>query len=109
MSDMREFTEAADGVHGEETEIRRTINFGWDMENFLRSDVGRYLTARAEIEITQTRAEFESIDMDAPGAAGEVRKLQLEIAVRKVWKDWIQGAIDQGQAAQEQAIEQNQI
>jgi hypothetical protein len=87
-------------------EMRNVISLGMDMENFLRSDVGRYLSACAEVGIKEFRSKLDDLD---PEDSKNIRDIQQEIAVRKIWKDWIGAAINEGVAAQESAIERNSL
>ncbi len=88
------------------SEIRKAIGFGMDLEMFLRSDVGRFLSARANAEIKAFQRELEDVDASKPE---DIRRLQLEIKVRRAWADWIAGAIEEGKAAQELAIERGTV
>ncbi len=108
-TDMRAFTDGAtapqdENESAERSAIRNQIAFGMDMEIFLRSDVGRYLVKRAAEEITHLRQQFETVDASDAKA---IRDLQLEIATRRVWQDWIASAIQEGLSAQEIAHERN--
>ena len=109
--DMQGFTEELRDEN-EETEkqnlenTRRQITFGMDMEIFMRSDVGRLLTARAAAEIKELRKQFDDVD---PTDSKRITELQIAIAVRKQWHEWIRTAIDEGRAAQETAIDRNVI
>lgn len=110
-TDMSAFT---DGRVPDETEsddesrrkTRNTIAFGMDMENFKRSDVGRYLDACARRDIAEHLSELATVDASDTNA---IRLLQQEIAARRMWSDWISEAIQAGQAAQETALERNTL
>jgi hypothetical protein len=106
--DMTEFTDRA-GVDGEEKsdaegrlETRRSIAFGMDMEAFLASQVGRYLEARAQVEIKHLRASIDDMD---PSDERKIRDLQQAISSRKLWKEWITIAIQEGAAQQDIAVD----
>lgn len=108
---MEGFTDAAPSESSMSDEqanlqVRQEISFGMDMEIFLRSDVGRYLTRRAATEIAALREQMDTIESTDAVA---IRNLQLEIATRKVWKDWIERAVQEGVAAQDAAIDRNQL
>jgi hypothetical protein len=110
-TNMEGFTDEAPREHQQtddqaNLQIRQQITLGMDMEIFLRSDVGRFLCARASEEIQNLRCQMDEVNPDNPSA---VRDLQQEISVRKIWKDWIQGAIQEGIVAQQMAIERNEI
>lgn len=109
--DMEGFTDAAPRESQQtddqaNLQIRRQITVGMDMEIFLRSDVGMFLCSRATTEIQNLRSQMDNVNPDNPSA---IRDLQQEIAVRKVWKDWIDGAIQEGLVAQQMAVERNEI
>jgi hypothetical protein len=87
-------------------QTRQKISFGMDMEIFLRSDVGQYLSRRASAEIASLREQMDSIESTDAVA---IRNVQLEIATRKIWKDWIERAIQEGVAEQDAAIDRNSL
>jgi len=108
--DMTDFTDRA-GTREEteeaaKLEVRKTIALGMDMEAFLASDVGKYLSACAEQDLQIFRKQLDDLDPDDSKA---IRDLQQEIAVRKTWKDWIMLAINEGNAAQDIALERNSL
>jgi len=94
--------EAQDNEQETNSQLRQQIGFGMDMAEFMRTDVGTYLTKRANAEIKEMHRAMEDVD---PADANEVRRLQMEIKLRRVWADWIRIAIDEGIAAQQQAVE----
>jgi predicted peroxiredoxin len=96
-----QLTDAQDNL-----QVRQQISLGMDMEIFLRSDVGRLLTRRAAAEIAALREQMDTIESTDAVA---IRNVQLEIATRKVWKDWIERAIQEGVAAQDAAIDRNSL
>jgi hypothetical protein len=100
---------ADDGVPNDERDrqhARNVISRGMDMEIFLDSDVGKYLASRAKVEIAEFRAHMDNVD---PTDSKAIRDLQQEIAVRKIWKDWLGLAIQEGVAAQELAQERGSL
>ncbi len=108
--DMTDFTDRAGTGEGDVDEDklqnRRVIAFGMDMDHFLTSQVGRYLEARAQLEIRTFREQLDDLD---PSDEKAIRDLQQEIAARKMWKDWLQLAIQEGKAAESIAIERNEL
>ena len=86
--------------------LRNTIAFGMDVEIFLRSDIGKFLCACADAEIKDLRAEMDEVDACDSAA---IRKLQLSIAARKIWKSWLDGALQEGLAARDVAVERNSL
>ena len=107
---MRGFTDGAVEREADEAQsrqqMRNQIAFGMDMEIFLQGDVGKYLQARAKVEIDEFRRKLDDIDASDEQS---IRNIQQEIAVRKIWKDWLQLAIQEGAAAQDTAIERNSL
>ena len=101
--------EATKDLSEENRQLRQQIGLGMDMSRFLESDVGRLLSGRARREIAEALAAFESVDLLTPEGVNEARRLQQEIAVRRVWKDWIEIAINEGDAAQAVAIERGEL
>ena len=101
-------SDPARGTEREQTqsEARNKIALGMDMENFLRTDVGKYLSGRAEVEIAAFRTQLDDLD---PEDSKNIRDIQQEIATRKVWKEWLYEAIQAGEVAQEDAIERNAL
>lgn len=106
--DMTAFTDRS-GIDGEEKsdeearlDARRAIAFGMDMEAFLDSQVGKYLAARASVEIKHLRASIDDMD---PSDERKIRDLQQAISARKLWKEWITIAIQEGAAQQDIAVE----
>lgn len=91
-----------DRFREEAAENRRIIGVGMDFDAFLQSSVGVYLEQCAQRDIARLHNELETHDFkDADG----ISRLQMEIALRRVWRDWIQEAIDQGKATAQEAIE----
>jgi uncharacterized protein YhdP len=110
-TDMSAFTDGrAPDVEADDatarTNTRNTIAFGMDMENFMRSDVGRYLDACSRREIVEFLDELSRV---TPTDAEEIRRIQMEIASRRMWADWLSTAIQAGHAAQEVSLERGSI
>ncbi len=108
---MKGFTDElrAPGEESDEAgreQVRREITFGMDMEIFMQSDVGKFLSRRAAAEIRELRKAFDTVE---PTDAKKIAELQNAIAVRGMWREWIEGAIAEGTAAQMSAIDRNVI
>lgn len=89
--------------------LRQQIGLGMDMEVFMQSDVGRLLNARANREIKELRVAFDTLDLLSREGVIEARRIQQDIAVRKVWRDWIEIAIHEGEAAQAVAVDRGEL
>jgi len=69
---------------------------GMQVETFLRSEVGRYLIGRAEIQ--EKEAIEELIDLDSWQWL-KVRKARNKIVVARSLRDWLADAVQSGIAA----------
>lgn len=83
--------------------LRNAIAFGFDVENWVRGPIGRYCAEKAERE---ERAFLEQLAVVDADDVKEIRRLQMEIALRKVWQAWLAEAINEGLTAQREFIEQ---
>jgi hypothetical protein len=95
-----------ESAESENLAIRKQIGFGMDMEIFLRSDVGRYLTNRSLREIKEIHADLETVD---PMDHKTIQSMQNQIQVRRQWAEWISVAIAEGEAAKSAAIERGTL
>lgn len=89
MSENREETESREML------LRRAA-FGKQVEQFLQSDVGRYLTARADEEVNAAFAEFKSAD---PRDGKNLEKIQNKIFRAESFKGWLADAVMDGVTA----------
>lgn len=85
----------------EQAALLGKVRLQFDAEDFLRSDVGRFLMARSEE--TQQAALMALADCD-PTDVETIRKSQFDYRVASSWMDWIAEAIVEGQAAQQQLV-----
>ncbi|TXH47998.1 MAG: hypothetical protein E6Q97_26005 [Desulfurellales bacterium] len=81
-------------------QILQRVKFGFKAEDFLASELGRYLEARARLEVEQAHLDLEAVD---PDDAKTVRAVQQKIAVAKQWRQWIEEAVADGEQAQQEA------
>lgn len=86
----------------EELELRKRIGFGFDVENFLQSDIGRYLTLRAERERVSLLEQLATIDHTK---ADQIHRIQTRIAVLDHWQEGLADAVTDGRNAQDQLVE----
>jgi muconolactone delta-isomerase len=101
--------EAMVDLSEENKQLRQQIGFGMDMNEFMRSDVGKLLQHRANAEIKNFRAEFDDLDLTTAEGVAAARQIQQNIAVRKLWREWIEIAIHEGEAAQATALERGEL
>ncbi len=66
---------------------------GMQVETFIRSDIGRYLTGAAEAE--ETLLTKELVDL-ASNDFHNNRRVRNEIAVRQLFKQWLVEAVTAG-------------
>lgn len=82
--------------------IKRAIGFGFDVEAFLKSDIGVYLCERAEGERS---GALEQLSTVSPTDEKKIRALQQQIAVVDSWQRWLAEAVNEGVAAQGQLVQ----
>lgn len=80
------------------TQIRNQISFGLDVEAFMRSDIGRYLTARANSDRQTALEALKDTDAEDPKA---IRKLQNAALCAECFLLWMGEAVSEGQNAQQ--------
>ena len=85
-------------------ELHKTIDFGFQVEAFLQSDVGRYLTGKAEAEVTEATEALKSVDPTDPSA---IRELQNKVFRGESIQYWLAEAIQSGLNAQQEFIDQS--
>jgi len=76
----------------------RSAVFGRQVEQFLASDIGRYLIARADQQIKEGKAELVETD---PENANAMRAAQFKVKVAQSIVDWLSDAIRNGEHATE--------
>jgi hypothetical protein len=85
----------------EDQKLRNAIAFGFDVQNWVRGPIGRYCTEKSDAEIAGFHLELER-ERDLQ----KIAELQLEIAARRLWQNWLGEAIQEGLNAQKEFIEQ---
>lgn len=86
-------------------DIRATtacIDFGMEVEAFLQSRIGCYLTRRAEDEVEEA---VESLKQADPANPDKIRELQSRIHRAESFGYWLAEAIQEGLNAQREFIE----
>lgn len=87
---------------GQDNQIIKSIDFGFEVEAFLQSNIGKYLIGRAEEEVEAAVESLKSVDPENPK---EIRGLQHKISVAENIQYWLADAIQAGHNAQEQLQE----
>jgi hypothetical protein len=82
--------------------LEKSIAFGFQVEDFLASDIGKYLIKRADEEIECAVEELKHADPDAPSV---IRSLQSKIAVAESIQYWLAEAIQDGQNSMQELNE----
>ena len=85
-------------------ELHKTIDFGFQAEAFLQSDVGRYLIAKAEAEVIEATEALKTVDPTVPDA---IRELQNRVYRGESIQYWLAEAIQSGLNAQQEFIDQS--
>lgn len=85
-------------------ELHKTIDFGFQAEAFLQSDVGKYLIAKAEAEVVEATEALKVVDPTVPDA---IRALQNRVYRGESIQYWLAEAIQSGLNAQQEFIDQS--
>lgn len=75
----------------------RVAVFGRQVEHFLESDIGQYITQCADAEIQAVMTQFATVDADDYRA---IRRLQVKMLVAQSVIGWLGDAIQSGKQAQ---------
>lgn len=81
------------------SEIKRAIEFGLDAQRFMESDIGRYLTKRANAEVEAAQEDLLAVD---PTDAKAVQALQNKAVVARTFLMWMGEAVTEGEQAEYQ-------
>jgi len=76
--------------------VVRTATFGRQVEDFLGSDIGKYLVGRAEQEADEAMEKLKCV---APWRRTRIRDLQAQIWRAESFQRWLGNAIVEGQQA----------
>lgn len=82
----------------ERDEMQRLIKLGFSAEDFLSSDLGKFIAEKAEAERTSAIEELISC---SPFDGETISRLQSRVAVADAAMQWLADAIILGQEAQE--------
>jgi hypothetical protein len=89
----------------ERDELQRAIALGFSAEDFLESDLGRFIAERAEAERVSTIEELVSCD---PFDSAAVARLQSRVAVTDAAMQWLADAVILGRQAQARLLQLDQ-
>lgn len=84
------------------TQIRAQVAFGLDVEAFMRSDMGLYLTTRANNDRDAALEALKDVDAEDPQA---IRKLQNDVRCAENFLLWMGEAVSEGMNAQATYVE----
>ena len=82
----------------DQRDLMDKAQFGIEVESFLDSRIGKYLTARAHLEVDEALSEFRKAD---PTDAKAITALQTRIHRGESFDNWLAEAIQEGWAAEE--------
>lgn len=77
--------------------LLQQIDLGFQVEAFLQSDIGRYVTSRAESQVDELVEQLKTASPDDPV---QIRSIQTEIKVAETVLYWLAEAIQSGINAQ---------
>jgi hypothetical protein len=83
------------------TEIQKQIALGLDVERFLESEAGKWMTAQAEEMVQHGLHALAEADAEDPKA---IRALQNDVKVGEQIQYWLAGLVNQGRNAEEQYL-----
>lgn len=84
-----------------EDPLVRTAVLGKEVEEFLHSDIGHYMTARADAEIAQATEQLKRVSPSWFWGRRKIVRLQNQIAVAERVLHWLAEAITEGRHATE--------
>ena len=82
-------------------ETARSIALGLEVEHFLESEAGRWLTSQAEEMVQNALIKLGEADAEDPKA---IRMLQNEVKVGEQIQYWLAGLVNQGRNAEQQFL-----
>lgn len=82
--------------------LQQQIDFGFQVEAFLHSEIGQYLIRRAEMQIDGAVEQLKRCD---PEDAKQIRSIQNQIQVAEDLQYWLAEAIQAGVNAQSEFVE----
>lgn len=79
-------------------EVLAQIELGIDVENFLKTNIGKYLASRAYDELAEALNSLKNVDYNDSEA---IRKLQNQAWLAEQFIIWLQQAVHEGKTAEE--------
>jgi hypothetical protein len=79
--------------------LKRAIGVGFDVEAFMKSDIGAYMRLRASRQLEEAQEALVEVDASDPHA---VRALQMKAQVASRVLTWFADAIAEGENAERQ-------
>lgn len=83
-----------------ERELFGRAVLGEKVRQFLMTDVGRYLHARANADVAQAQVESIKCNIDFPWGRRRLRKMQMQAATAENFIKWLADAIVDGDHAE---------
>ena len=85
-------------LNSHKSHLLKVIDFGFEVQAFLESNIGKYLTQRAEGEVDEA---LEALKQADPTDAEAIRALQSRIARAESFLYWLGEAYQEGISAQQ--------
>ncbi len=101
---MSETSTPSDDLQKQGSALHKAIDFGFQVQAFLDSDVGKFLIARAEAQVDGATEQLKRVNPDNPT---QIRALQHLVNVGEDIQYWLADAIHAGYAAQDELIDQS--
>lgn len=101
---MTEQTTQPEDLKVQGNALLKAIDFGFQVEAFLKSDVGAYLVKRAEEQVESAVQDLKDVD---PIQVEKVRAIQNRVKVAESIQYWLAEAIMAGNNAQDELIDQS--
>lgn len=87
------------------TDLLKVVELGLDAQKFLNTNLGRYLYQRALQEVEERLAEMKTVK---PTDSEHIAQLQFDIRVAEQVFIWLDNAINEGVAAEQQTLQQQE-
>lgn len=101
---MTEQTATPSDLQAQSKQLLSAVDFGFQVEAFIMSDIGKYLISRADEQVESAVQRLKQADAEDPKA---IRFLQNEIVVAESIQYWLADAIKAGQIAQDELLDQS--
>lgn len=101
---MSETSTPANDLRTQGNALHKAIDFGFQVEAFLESEIGQYLIKRAEAQVSDAAESLKRVDPENPT---QIRALQHNIQVAEDIQYWLAEAIRAGYASQDELMDQS--